>query len=95
MIAVKVGDEHEVRRARRSAGRDRGLAPQRADPRSEDRVGEDPHPVELDQDRRMTHIGKGRRVGIVPRHAESGRQNLGLLFGELGLGEHALLFQFT
>ena len=43
----------------------------------------------------MTDVGQGRRVGVVPLHAGSGRQDLGLLFGELRLGEHALLFQFT
>ena len=55
MVVVGVRDEHRVEIAQLIYV-DRARAPEKCDPLSEQRVGEQPHSVEIDEDRRMTDV---------------------------------------
>ena len=66
-------DEDRVDVAQPVARRDRLHAPQRADPRPGDRIGQQADPVELDDDRRVADEVQGEAAGHrQPLRAASG-----------------------
>jgi len=60
VVAMGVGEQHEIDPGQLLVGRLRGDPAQHLeDPRPQQRIGHHPHPVDLDQDRRMPEVGDG------------------------------------
>ena len=57
MVVMEVGDQDRVEVGRRLAGGRRALAAEVHQPRAQNRVGEEPHAVELEQHRRVPDVG--------------------------------------
>ena len=64
MVAVGVRDEHRVDSSRAASAR--SLPPQMGDPRPQDRVGEDPDAVEVEQQGGVSDIGDVHQQSLIP-----------------------------
>jgi hypothetical protein len=68
VVGMRVRDQHGVERHQAVHRGQGGVPADVGDPCPEDRISEDPHPVELHQDRRMADVGEpagGRHVSAL------------------------------